>query len=62
MRTPGAPYVEFDKSETQALAKTRASADIRGAPPTPPGKGGGNPWDGPIVRQTDLESGASASD
>lgn len=69
MRTPSnAPYVQIDKSETAALATRGASADDsregeRGPPSTPPGKGSaGEVWDGPIVRQTDLESGATVDD
>lgn len=67
MRTPSnAPYVQFDKSDTAALATRGTSADDsrgeeRGQSNTPPDKGsGGEVWDGPIVRQTDLESGATA--
>ncbi|MCJ1265579.1 hypothetical protein MMC22_005459 [Lobaria immixta] len=69
IRTSGnAPYVQFDKSETDALATRGASTDDfregeKGPPSTPSGKGSGTEaWDGPIVRQTDLESGASVDD
>lgn len=57
---PNSTYVEFDKSETAALATRAASADTRaGQPGTPPGK---EVWDEPIIKQADLESGASVSD
>ncbi len=66
MRSPNAPYVEFDRSDTAALAPkaavTAESQSTEGDATTPPGKGGGEVWDGPVVRQTDLESGASVSD
>ncbi|MCJ1348382.1 hypothetical protein MMC31_006613, partial [Peltigera leucophlebia] len=69
---PKAPYVEFDRSDnrsdTVALAPREAApaapeeTNKAEAPETPPGKGGGEAWDGPVVRQTDLESGAGGSD
>ena len=69
---PKSPYVEFDRSDTRSdtavLAPREAAApapeEINKAdtPGTPPGKGGGEVWDGPVVHQTDLESGASVSD
>ena len=65
MRTPSnAPYVQFDQSETAALAARGTSADDsrggeRGQTSTPDKGSGGEVWDGPIVRQTDLESGAT---
>ena len=70
---PKAPYVEFDRSDTRSDTAVLAPRDPAPAAPeeetnkadtpgTPPGKGGGEVWDGPVVRQTDLESGAGVSD
>lgn len=69
---PKAPYVEIDRSDnrsdTGVLAPRGAAPAVPEAtnkvdtPGTPPEKGGGEVWDGPVVRQTDLESGAGISD
>lgn len=69
---PKSPYVELDRSDTRSdtavLAPREAAAPApeetikADTPGTPPEKGGGEVWDGPVVHQTDLESGASVSD
>lgn len=73
---PKAPYVEFDRSDnrsdnrsdTGVLAPEGTASAVpeetnkADTPGTPPEKGGGEVWDGPVVHQTDLESGAGISD
>lgn len=70
---PKSPYIELDHSDTRSdtavvLASRRAAAPApeesnkADTPGTPPEKGGGEVWDGPVVHQTDLESGVSVSD
>lgn len=68
---PKSPYIELDHSDTRSdtavLASRRAAAPApeepnnADTPGTPPEKGGGEVWDGPVVHQTDLESGVSVS-
>lgn len=69
---PKAPYVEFDRSDNRSDTGVLAPEGTASAVPeetnkadtpgTPPEKGGGEVWDGPVVHQTDLESGAGISD
>lgn len=68
---PKAPYVEFDRSDNRsdtgvlapegtapAVPEETNKADTPGTPP----EKGGEVWDGPVVHQTDLESGTGISD
>ena len=67
-----APYVEFDRSDNRSDTVVLAPEGAAPAVPeetkkantagTPPEKGGGVVWDGPVVHQTDLESGVGISD